>query len=176
MAVHKSTEITRMETLPVKRFDTSELAGVVRIARATASVTTGMIDNADDDILMVRLPERAVPVSIKLWNTDLDSNGAPALAIDVTLFPGDGTDSPTAFASELIVRNSTVLQAAANATELMHSYATNNPITDRGQTLWEMAGSPTNPSGMIDVGIAIRTAAATAATGTIVMEVQYVIN
>lgn len=177
MADHKSTQITAMETLPIVRVSPTVSGGVVRYARGVVTVTTAMIDNADDNIFIVRLPSQAVPISVKMFNTDLDSNGSPALAANVGLWYGTGANAGTVIDADAFASAVTSLQAAVTSgTELMHEDVTPNPITDRGQTLWELGGLTSDPRCMIDIGLDISTAAATAATGTIVMEVLYIIN
>lgn len=176
MAQHKSTQVTALDTQPVVRPVATENRGNVRLRRGVVSVTTAMIDNADDTIQMVRMGSRDVPLSIKIWNTDLDSNGTPALACDVGIYQPNADGTITVLDADAFASAITTLQTtgAAAGTELMHEDLTANPITDRGQAMWQLAGLSADDGKPKDIVLDITTAAATAATGTIVMEVLYI--
>lgn len=174
MAQHKSAQVTALDTQPVVRPVAAENRGAVRVRRGVVTVTTAMIDNADDTIQMVRMGSRDVPLSIKIWNTDLDSNGTPALAADVGIYQPNPDGTITVLDADAFGSAITTLQAVADGTELMHEDKTANPITDRGQAMWQLAGLTADDGKPKDIVLDITTAAATAVAGTIVMEVLYV--
>ncbi len=177
MANHLSTELTRFATEPVVLTDSAVHGSTVHFKQARVTVTTAMIDNADDNIILLRLDPDDRPVSVKFWNTDLDSDGAPALAVNVGCWriPNEGRkgETPVVLDADAFASAATFLQAAADGTEVMHEDKTPHPITDRGQKMWEIAGLTAKPAYDIYIGLDVTTAAATAATGTIVVEVQY---
>lgn len=172
MAVSKSTEITALETYPLARLAATQHGGNIRVKRAKVTLAATGVDNADDVVHMVRMNSRDVPISVKIWNTDLDSGGTTTAA-DVGIWYGTGALAGTVADADAFASASTVLAAANSAgVELMHEDLTPNPISDRGQTMWELAGLSSDPNCELDISLDVTTAG-TGAGGTIVMEVLY---
>lgn len=115
---------------------------------AIIAMTTAMIDNANDDVGLLYIPAGAVIVSATLAATDMDTNGTPALAIDV----GDSADEDRLFAASTVGRDGTLSTALAR-TGFLYKY------TNRTQ-----------------LRAYIQTAAATAAAGTLYFSVTYFVD
>lgn len=96
----------------------TRIAGVghrgVVAASAIVSMTTAMIDNANDEVGLFRLPAGAVIIGGNLSATDMDSNGSPALAIDI----GDDSDEDRLFAASTVGQAATLSAALATAGHL----------------------------------------------------------
>lgn len=173
-AKHKSSQVTALETQPIVRPAPSENRGNVRLRRGKLSVTTAMTDDVGDVLQMVRMGSRDVPLSIKVWNTDLDSNGAPTIAVDVGIYQPKPDGTATVLDADAFASAITTLNAAADATEIMHEDKTANPITDRGQAMWELAGLTADDGKPKDIAFTLTAVAATGVTGTIVVEVLFI--
>lgn len=81
MSTKKSENIVTSELRPQVFLNPALNFGKLRIAVGTMELATSDIDSGDI-IVLDRLPPHAVPVSIRLWNDDLDSDGSPTLAFD----------------------------------------------------------------------------------------------
>lgn len=159
----KSAAITGFETVPVTLSDAKQ-GGRVRVWIETKEIATTSIDEADDIIKMLRVPANMVPISLHVYNDDLDSHATPTLAADVGMFRADSgaVIDADGFASAI-----TTLQAAN--TSGVNVIAEAHDIADIGKTMWQLAGMSADPGVMIDVGFTVTTQAATAAAGTITM-------
>jgi hypothetical protein len=102
-------------------------------------MTTAMLDNANDDVGLFYVPAGFVVTGILASASDMDTNGSPALAIDI----GDSGDEDRFLAASTIGQAGTVSTALAAAGVLYK-------FTARTQ-----------------VRAYIQTAAATAAAGTL---------
>lgn len=138
----------------------------LRAAQGTVAVATTSIDEQNDVILLCPVKGDDRIVSIKLFNDDLDSNGSPALAVDVGLYKdvsADGTSATEvdvdAYASAI-----TTLQAA-NTTGVEVAFEARN-ITSVGNTVAEDGGESQHSEERV-IGLKVTTAAATAAAGDI---------
>jgi hypothetical protein len=171
----KGTLITNLEASPILQGNHGEVGGNLKIATTTTEVATTSIDEINDVMLVLPLPSGARLHSLVIFNDDLDSNGVPALAVDVGGFYGNdvtGQTSGTVIDQDGIASAITTLQAANTAgVELV---AEASPIEDIGKELWEIMGLTSNPGGTIYIGTTVTTAAATAAAGTITMRAMYV--
>ena len=83
MANQSSQIITDQDATPIVKTNTLEQGGVRRSAIATLAMTTGA---AADIKRFVRIPSRALVLSVQIANDDLDSNATPTLATDVGLY------------------------------------------------------------------------------------------
>lgn len=169
----KSTALTTAQGNGLVSFGAS---GVLKCIDDSYSVLTTSIDEIGDKILFVPIDPRAIPKSIKLFNTDCDTNGAPALAVDVGLYHGEGTGTAdgTVIDADLFASAITTLQSAnLVGVEVLHESGIVT-LTDTKKALWELGGLTACPDGHLAIGIAVTTAAATAAAGTVRVLVEYI--
>ena len=89
----------------------------------TIAMTTAMIDNANDDVGLFYVPAGAVILAAGLGATDMDSNGAPTLSIDV----GDASVESRIFAASTVGQAGTVSFAMAR-TAILYQYTTRTQI------------------------------------------------
>lgn len=134
-----------------RTFGTRVGAGISRqVLEATAIVamTTTMVDNADDEVSLFWLPKGAVVTGITAMATDMDTNGAPALVIDI----GDDADEDRLMAASTIGQAGT-LSTTMPTTGFLYKYTADTRIKAY-----------------------IKTAAATAAAGTLYVSVKYFVD
>jgi hypothetical protein len=112
------------------------------------AMTTAMLDNANDDVGLLYVPKGAIILEAGLAATDMDTNGSPALAIDI----GDSGDEDRLFAASTVGQAGTASFVMA-ATGFLYKY------TSRTQ-----------------LRAYIQTAAGTAAAGTLKFWVTYVVD
>lgn len=110
---------------------------IVAIACSIA-MTTAMLDNANDEVELGWAPEGFVVTGVALYGTDMDTNGTPALVVDV----GDDSDEDRLIAAATTGQTATSSVALAS-TGFLYKYATRTKVK-----------------------LYINTAAATAAAGT----------
>ena len=154
--------------------------GVVKVASDTKTVATTSIDEVGDKIIMTQLPANAIPLSIKVFATDMDASASATIAFDVGLVKANEAD--TVVDVDCIATAVSIGGAATSAVtnggiiglELL-SEASMTPA-DRVKTLWELGGVSAQPTDVTDyrVSLTVTTAAGTAASGTISMIVTYV--
>lgn len=114
----------------------------------TVSLTTAMIDNANDEVELLWVPKGAVFDSAVISASDMDTNGSPALAIDV----GDDSDEDRIFAASTVGQAATLSTAWARTA---HGYK------------WSTATK---------IKAYIQTAAATGAAGTLTFTIRYFVD
>lgn len=134
-----------------RSFGTRVGPGVFRqecVAEAIVAMTTAMLDNADDEVGLFFLPKGAVVTGITVSATDMDTNVAPALVIDV----GDAADEDRLAAALTVGQAGTLSQALAT-TGMLYKYTADTLIKAY-----------------------IKTAAATAAAGTLSVVVWYFVD
>lgn len=117
-------------------------------AVAIVAMTTPMIDNANDEVGLFYLPKGAVVISATIGATDMDTNGTPALAIDV----GDDSDEDRIFAASTVGQAGTWSGAMAR-TATLYKYTADTLIKAY-----------------------VQTAAATGAAGTLYVSVTYFVD
>lgn len=163
----KSTIISNAESVPVS-LAYNNIGGRKKAYMATIEAATTSLDETGDIMLMLPIPSKLVPTSIKLFNDDLDSNGTPALTVHVGLYR---SDTGAVLDADCFAAASTALQSAVTSgTELLFKTA---DIANIGKRAWEYAAGVTSDPGVkLYVGLTIGTAAATAAAGTISLLVE----
>jgi hypothetical protein len=180
-SVAKSTRLTNLVADP-QVVEASYLRQHPQEIVETIEVATTSIDEADDAVLVLPLPSNAVISSLVLFNDDLDSNGAPALAVDVGVYNGpekfvDTDGSATKYAAyaeidqDAFASAITTLQAANTAGVELRFEAAN--IDGIGKRLWEIAGLTSDPRRMLAVALTVTTQAATAAAGTVSVRARF---
>ena len=142
-----------------------------------AALTTSL-DEANDLMLFAPIPSNAVITSVKLLCDDLDSNVSPALVANVGLYYS-GIGGVQAFTGKTV---GTVVDAdcfATLITDLQAAVKTPlevrfeaDDIVDIKKEAWEVGGLSADCGGFLLVGIAVTTAAGTAAAGDIVVIVE----
>lgn len=117
-------------------------------ATAIVAMTTAMIDNANDEVCLFYVPKGTVVISATIAATDMDTNGTPALAIDV----GDDSDEDRIFAASTVGQAGTWSNAMARTASL-YKYTADTLIKAY-----------------------IQTAAATGAAGTLTVTLTYFVD
>lgn len=155
-------------------------ANVVKTIIDKKAVATTSIDEAGDKVLFGPVPSNAVILDVSILCDDLDSNGAPALAVDVGLaYSGLGGDqkklgkvSGDAVDVDCFASADTNLQAAKKTWTSVRFEA--DDIVDVVKPAWEIAGLSEDCGGLLWVSLTVTTAAATAASGDVVVRVDYI--
>lgn len=180
----KSIQLTNLDAFPSVALDPAERGGRKRIAIGKIELTTSDIQNTDI-IKLVRLPSNAVPVSINLYNDDLDSNGSPTLTYDLGLYAvqkftdasvnsGNPVEANAVIDADLFANAATDLQAANTAGANKRFSSLNIDTVDK--QLWELIGAAKDTQTEYDLAATIDAAAATAAAGTLIVVVEYIID
>lgn len=117
-------------------------------ATAIVAITTGMIDNVDDEVALFYLPKGAVIVGGQISATDMDTNVTPTLAFDV----GDSGDEDRLFAASAVGQAATYSETLARAGHL-YQYTSDTLIKAYVQAV-----------------------AATGAAGTLKVSIQYFVD
>lgn len=144
------------------------------------AVATTSIDEVGDVILLGPIPSSSVIVDIGILNDDLDSNGSPALAVNVGLYYSgiggtqkiNGNISGTVIDADCFASAVTTLQGANKSYSSVRFEA--DDIVDIKKEAWEVAGLSSDPGGLFYVGLTVSTVAATAAAGDIVSKITYI--
>lgn len=173
-----SVNAVNMATNPVAILN--KKVGRSHILIDKVAVASTDVDNANDYIFFGPIPSNAIITSIKIFNDDLDSNGAPTLACDVGLFysgTGGGQVAAGKVAGDVISANCfataiTTLQSA-NVSGVEIRFEAGD-IVDITKEAWELGGLSSDIGGHFLIGLDLTTAAATAAAGDIVLVVEYI--
>ncbi len=171
MANQSSQTITDLDATPVVKVNALEIGGAKRIATALLAMTTGA---ASDIKRFVRIPSRALVLSVAFVNDDLDSNGAPTLAADVGLYRTTG-DGGAVVDADFFASAVTTLQGATVVFTDVTYESVVVPIANRAKPLWEQLGLSADPGVQYDVAFTYTAGAATHANGNVVMRVEYVL-
>jgi hypothetical protein len=172
--------VTNLEASPAVTLETAGKQKKVLIDTVAAATTS--LDETNDAIMLGPLPSNAIITSLAIKNDDLDSNCTPALAVNIGAYysgvggnqSNDGNTSGTVIDADLFASAVTTLQSAnANWVELLGE-STVYGVEDATTELWSAAGLSSDPGGLIYVGIAVTTAAGTAAAGDIALKVEYI--
>lgn len=161
----KSTQVSNAEAVPVTAATYAKAGGTVSAWQETIEAATTSIDETGDIVHMLRVPASVVPVSLRIFNDDLDTHSTPTLAADVGIYRADTGVVKDADALGTAI---TDLQAANKiGSEILHEV---NDIANAGKTLWELAGYTSHPGTDLLISLTVTTGAATAAAGTITMK------
>ncbi len=141
---------------------TSALGGYVVAQTATFAVTAAQAGTADAVLGTIYVPNNAIIHDVIVQATDMDSNGAPAHAIDVGDSAGPATPDDNRFVAALATGAGGANHAAA---------ASGNLLED---IVYQYVNDATNyPQNEQAIEITNQTAAATGAAGTITLTVIY---
>lgn len=174
----KSPNVTNIEANPITALDRKR--GRLKSIIDQDAVATTSLDEAGDVTLFGPIPSNAVILDLLVMNDDLDSNGTPLLSVDVGLYYSgiggtqkkDGNTSGTVVDADCFATAATTLQAAVTSWTSLRAEA--DDIVDIEKEAWEVAGLTADPGGLFYVGVAVETAAATAAAGDLVVRVDYI--
>jgi hypothetical protein len=115
MAAYKSVQLTLVDGVGAERVENGDFFGRVRRDYFNYNSDTGF--GSADTVELARIPKGARILGVFMCNEDFDTNGSPALAIDIGLKGTDGSgtydsagtaDDPDLFTATPL----TVLQAA----------------------------------------------------------------
>lgn len=178
----RSTALTAVQA--GRKTSARKAKGKTVTAIDTVALGTGNLETNDVTLFHIDIPSNAIVTRIAAYNDDLDSDGSPALAIDIGLFAAQkftGLVSAvrTVYAEDAVidadayVDGSTVGQAATTSyTTLPFDSATYGP-DDALKEAWQVAGFDEDPHTNFRIGVTMATAAATAAAGDLSILVEY---
>lgn len=137
----------------------------VRPIMGTMEVATTSLDEVGDVILIAEVQGNERIVSIKLFSDDLDSNGAPTLAVDVGLYKNvtNAGTSATVVDADAYASAITDLSSAVKNLEVMCEA---RDISKIGQTV-AADGSESAHSSPRQIGLTVTAVSATPAAGTL---------
>lgn len=174
----KSENVTNLEASPIVVVD--KKVGEIRTVIDQISVATTSIDEVGDVLLFCPIKSNAVLLDVNILNTDLDTNGAPTLAVDIGLFYSGvgGTQAINGNTSGTVIDANALASATA---ELQSSNATftsvrfeNASVSTVDNEAWALAGLAADPGGYLYIGMTVSAVSATPATGTIVCRVDHI--
>lgn len=174
----KSENVTNIEASPITVLDRKK--GRLKTIIDQDAIATTSIDEANDLMLFAPIPSNAVILDVLLLNDDLDGHACPTLAANVGLYYSgiggtqkkNGKTSGTVIDADCFASAVATLQAAKVDWTSVRFEA--DDIVDVKKEAWEVAGLTADPGGLFYVGIAVTTAAATAAAGDVVVRVDYI--
>ena len=149
----KGTQITAVEGVPGNAPLAYRLNAELKRSVGYIPAATTSIDEQDDVMLITLVPSNAIVDQVTVLNDDLDSNGTPALDVDIGVYYSGlggtqthaGNTSGTEIDVDLFASAVTTLQAA-NVTPADVTYEAQS-ITNYGTELWEAAGLTSDPGG-----------------------------
>ena len=133
-------------------------AGELIAQRSKLEVATTSLDEVNDTLEMLVLPAGCVPVDVRLSCDDLDTHATPTLTfhVGITSDPDDPAEADTKKDIDAFIASTTIGRTGG--------IATGNVIT-----LPEFTPVDRN----LMVGVTVAAVAATAATGTLILEMIY---
>lgn len=162
--------------------------GNLKVATEVDAIAAGELEAADVTLYRnIRVPSNAVITEIAVYNDDLDSNGTPALALDIGLAAGEdfksvtsGTESShladAVLDADAYVDGSTVAQAATTSWTVQAFDAATFGPDDVEKACWEVLGYDEDPKTEFVIAVTVATAAATAAAGDLALRVSYLVD
>ena len=154
--------------------------GRVKTVLDQRAYTSTETDDANDAVLYGPIPSNAVITELSIKNDDLDSNCCPTLAVDIGLvYSGRGGNQKlngntigTAVDTNCFATLATTLQAANTVWADVRSEA--DDIVDTDLEAWQVGGLSADPGGLLYINVTVTTGAATAASGDVVMKIEYI--
>ncbi len=175
----KSLSITNLDSLnpgPIRNVAGEGAPGAIKVINDYVTPTTGGLGSTSSKYKMVRLPTNAKIKRIKIEADIALDSGSPSLAIDVGAYYSDSTMDGTPPGSTGTAISTSCFAAAvafAQGASTLTVDATPT-VANRNVPLWSAAGLSSDPGGMIDVVVAVHTAANTAASHNFGCQVDYV--
>lgn len=145
-------------------------------------ITIGSSDiTSGNYIIFDSVEANAIPISIKIWNTDLDSNSTPTAAYSAGVFKRkvDGTYSINNTGDDAIFAASgqTDLQAAnTSGVDVVDIAGNFRRAAKIGNRIADVAGTTNAQPSHFYVGLKITASAATGASGTIGYEITSAVS
>jgi len=178
----KSASITNLDSSPIVE-NTSGSQGAMYVARNTADNVTptaaGLVA-VGSKYTVVRVARDVFLQHINLFaDLPLDSNGTPLLAVDVGAFYSDSAFDGTLVANQGVAISDNAFADAyllKAQTAVFAVEAGKWTAAQRQQPLWQALGISKDPGGFIDIVILVETAAATAQSAALVVEVVTATN
>jgi hypothetical protein len=136
------------------------IGGLVIYDEVTVTPTVAQVEAADTVLAKVSVPADAIILDVLVYATDMDTNGAPTLALDV----GDSAGPATPDDNRLVA----AFNQDSGADTIHSSWSgnlTENPVD---------YGALTVTGSSVDIECTVQTVAATGATGTLKLGVTYV--
>lgn len=181
----KTTNLTNIQA--GKKVEARKKAAQLKVARDTHAYTTAQLEAADVLITAAEVPSNALISEVRIYNDDLDSNGSPALALDIGFAAAEAFTSVTSSTktkhaeddildADALVDGDTSAQAATTKfTPLALDSGTLGP-DDAAKACWEILGYDEDPKTTFRIAVTTATAAATAAAGDFAIEVYYLVD
>lgn len=175
----KSENVTNIEASPPTLLDRKK--GRLRTHIDQIEIAATSVDEVADLTLLCAIPSNAVILDVLFLNADLDTHAcAPALAANVGLYYSgiggdqakDGNTTGTVVDADCFASAATTFQAANTTWTSLRFEA--DAVGDVKKEAWEVAALTSDPGGLLYVGVAVTTAAATDGTGTLVCRVDYI--
>lgn len=142
--------------------------GRVRVLQDSFEVAAADVNQNTDLIMLAAIPASASITRLELATDEFDSDGTPAVTIDIGLYDVDGE---TAKDADALVAADDHAQSDNTAMETLYTAA----LADAGKKVYELAGDDaTNMAAEYLVGIAINTVPDTAAAATVSFRIEYV--
>lgn len=174
---------------------TTKATRAARLSKGTPKVLTETIallateTELADNILFrnIRIPSNAIISEIAVYNDDLDSNGTPALVLDMGLAAGEDFTSTTGgtetkhseddiLDADAYVDGSTVGQAATTSWTVQAFDATTFGPDDVEKAAWEVLGYDEDPKTTLVLSMTAQVAAATGAAGDLAARVTILVD
>lgn len=184
-------ETTKSTRLTATQAGTKTDARKARAREVTAldveAIAATELETADVTIFDIEIPTHAIVTEVAIYNDDLDSNCAPALAIDVGFVAGAAFTSTTSgtdtrhdeddmLDADALVDGATDAQAATTKWTPLAFDATTFGPDDCNKAIWEVLGYDEDPRTTVRVAVTMATAAATAAAGDLGLKVKYLVD
>jgi len=147
-----------------------------RVQVGDIAVSTAAQNAVGSQIILAQVTHKSIIDGILISNTDMDTNGTPTLAFNLGLYTYDFRNDTFTAASDVnssslaacFASASTQLQAAATLTELAGSASNVRVCGKMAIRVADLIGDENvNPDVGYFIGMAISTASATAAAGTV---------
>lgn len=168
----KAADVSNLDARPVV-LTASYANAALQSKLVKTTVATTSVDEIGDVVLAVVVPSGAMIHSIAIANADLDS-GTSTLRTDIGIYNGPlkytlGGVDKLAYAvidADALVAASAQLSAAAGFTEILS-------VANAGKRVWDIAGLASDPLVPLVIGFTVTTAANVAASGDVVVRIQY---
>jgi hypothetical protein len=175
----KAAGITNLDASPIVA-NTSGLPGAQFVTKHLAdsvTPTTGGLADTTSTYRMVRLPANVYLKHVNIYvDSALDTGGgSAALAFDVGGYYSDSTVDGTLVANQGLVINNNIIAdgyALKGSTSALAIEAGKWTELKRNQPLWKALGLSSDPGGQIDIVLTVETAANTAASAVMAVEVE----
>ena len=161
----KSTQITNRDALPRVINNPRVTSGVKQMAIDTAVITSG--DSVGSTYRIAQVPSRALVAAIRVSAPDIGPTTAADIGVYRTTLDGGAVVSAASFASAIVLN-----AGAINKSDVTFESGTYT-LANGAKPLWEALGLTADPG--VDYDIALTLTGAADATGTALVEIEYVL-